>query len=126
MGKIICPKCGQEGYVATVIVKNRKYLYVMHKEDKKLVKHYIGPAGGYVAVNKIYGLNLTNLLDAKLEDAISSLLDRLEEEIEKGKDREKKLKQIWDLENLLELHMKRLKDYEAELVVPHEQKERAH
>ena len=114
MPKIICPRCGQEGYLVSSKVKGKKYLYVSHKEGKKTIKHYIGPADGYTAVNKLYNLNLTNIMEVDLEDVIASLLDRVEEELEDITNVDEKLKKIWDIENLLELHMKRLKDVEKE------------
>jgi hypothetical protein len=106
--KIICPRCGEEGYITAVTVKGKRYLYVMHKEDKKLVKHYIGPESGYTAVNKLYGLGISNLLDANLTDVLAAILERIEDDIKDEKDSQKKAKKIAEVERILKTNLKKI------------------
>jgi len=108
MTKIICPRCGEEGYLTAVVVKGKRYLYVLHKSDGKMVKHYIGPESGYTAVNKLYGLGISNLLDANLVDVLAAILSRIEDDIKNERDSEKKAKKIAEVERILKTHIKRI------------------
>jgi len=60
-------------------------------------------------------LRILSILSSRfLEDVISSLLERVEEDLEEITNVDEKLKKIWDIENMLEMHMKRLRDAEKE------------
>jgi hypothetical protein len=108
MPKVICPRCGEEGYLTAVTVKGKRYLYVLHKSDGKMVKHYIGPESGYTAVNKLYGFGISNLLDANLTDVLAAILERIEDDIKDGKDADRKAKKIAEVERILKTHMKKI------------------
>jgi len=106
--KIVCPRCGEEGYLTAVVVKGKRYLYVLHKSDGKMVKHYIGPERGYTAVNKLYGLGISNLLDANLVDVLASVLSRILNDLQDEKDADKKAKKIAEVERILKANMKKI------------------
>jgi hypothetical protein len=117
MPKVICPRCGEEGYLTAVTVKGKKYLYVLHKADGKMVKHYVGPAEGYVAVNKLYGLGISNLLDANLNDVLASILSRILDDIQDEKDNKKRAWKIAEVERILKANMKKISSLKRELKV---------
>jgi hypothetical protein len=107
--KIICPRCGEEGYLTAATVKGKKYLYVLHKTDGKMVKHYIGPESGYTAVNKLYGFGISNLLDANLTYVLASILERILDDIKDEKDADRKAKKIAEVERILKANMKKIR-----------------
>ena len=117
MPKIVCPRCGEEGYLTAVVVKGKRYLYVLHKSDGKMIKHYIGPESGYTAVNKLYGLGISNLLDANLNDVLASVLSRILDDIKNEKDSEKKAKKIAEVERILKANLKSIGKLKSELKV---------
>jgi hypothetical protein len=117
MTKIICPRCGEEGYLTSVTVKGKKYLYVLHKADGKMIKHYIGPESGYTAVNKLYGLGISNLLDANLNDVLASILSRILDDIQDEKDNGKRAKKIAEVERILKANIKKISSLKRELKV---------
>ena len=80
MGKVVCPRCGEEGYLVNRRVGNREYLYVDHQKPigteeitdasgKKMRRTkykrwscYLGPAEGYKVASKFQPFELKGLM----------------------------------------------------------------
>jgi hypothetical protein len=60
---VVCPRCGNLGYLEIMRVNNREYVRIVHIVGRKRVKHYIGAKDKYVYVEKLHKLDLTNLKD---------------------------------------------------------------
>jgi hypothetical protein len=106
MVKVICPRCGRQGYTEIHNVAGKKYLYVVHREGKKRTKCYIGPVEGYDHADRLLTLGLTNIQEIDyLEVSINALL-RFIVEIE-----EKRTKDLGEKQDALE----KLKRAEKEL-----------
>jgi hypothetical protein len=72
---VICPRCGQLGYLDVVRVKGREYYRIVHVISGKRVKHYIGARDAYIYVNKLHKLDLTNLLSQDISVLIRNAVD---------------------------------------------------
>ncbi len=85
---VICPRCGQEGYVEILRrPSERSYLYVTHivVEDgkKRRKKHYIGPVGGYENVEMFLDLGLRSFHEIDyLEIALKAVRRIVEKAVE--------------------------------------------
>ncbi len=74
--KIVCPKCGSPGSLIAYTSGGRTYYKVYH--SKKQI-HYIGPAEGYIYVNLIQDLNLSNPLDQNYQEVVLRVIARFRE-----------------------------------------------
>jgi hypothetical protein len=72
---VICPRCGQLGYLDTLRVNGREYYRVIHIIGGKRVKHYIGARDKYIYINKLHNLDLTNLLTQDISVLIRNAVD---------------------------------------------------
>jgi hypothetical protein len=72
---VICPRCGNLGYLDVMKVGNREYYRVIHIIGGKRVKHYIGARDNYIYVNKLHKLDLTNLLSQDISVLIRNAVD---------------------------------------------------
>jgi hypothetical protein len=63
MGKVMCPRCGETGYLESYEVAGRRYLRVVHGRGKSRKRCYIGPAGDYEHAELLLALGLTNVMD---------------------------------------------------------------
>ena len=72
---VICPRCGQLGYLDVMRVNGREYYRVVHVTQGKRIKHYIGARDAYVYVNKLHKLDLTNLLSQDISVLIRNAVD---------------------------------------------------
>jgi len=72
---VICPRCGQLGYLDVMRVNGREYYRVVHIIGGKRVKHYIGAKDKYIYVNKLHKLDLTNLLSQDISVLIKNAVD---------------------------------------------------
>jgi hypothetical protein len=63
MGKVMCPRCGEAGYLESYEVAGRRYLRVVHGRGKSRKRCYIGPAGDYEHAELLLALGLTNVMD---------------------------------------------------------------
>jgi len=73
----VCPKCGRSGSRIVRVISGRRYVYYRHynPETKGITYCYVGPADGYVRVEALHDLELTNIEDQDyIETAINSLL----------------------------------------------------
>jgi len=73
----VCPKCGRSGSRVVREIGGRRYVYYRHynPETKGVSYCYVGPADGYVRVEALHDLELTNIEDQDyVETAINSLL----------------------------------------------------
>jgi len=64
----VCPRCGAPyRRLEAKRVHGRVYLYAYHgKQGRRPILCYLGPAGGYVAVEQLFYLGLSNLEDIDL------------------------------------------------------------
>jgi hypothetical protein len=100
--KVLCPKCGEEGYYTVQRRGKRQYVYIVHKDHTC----YLGAYGEYVHVNKLHDLGLTNLLSNDYFQQIDSAIFRLLYPRKGEKDRRKELleflrKKVEEVENAL-------------------------
>jgi hypothetical protein len=72
---VICPRCGQLGYLDVMRVNGREYYRVIHVSGKRRIKHYIGAKDKYVYVDKLHKLDLTNLLSQDISVLIRNAVD---------------------------------------------------
>jgi phage gpG-like protein len=72
---VICPRCGQLGYLDVMRINGREYYRVIHNVGGKRVKHYIGARDAYIYVNKLHKLDLTNLLSQDISVLIRNAVD---------------------------------------------------
>jgi hypothetical protein len=73
---VICPRCGQLGYLDVMRVNGREYYRVIHVTPSgKRIKHYIGARDAYIYVNKLHKLDLTNLLSQDISVLIRNAVD---------------------------------------------------
>ncbi|PUA33349.1 MAG: hypothetical protein B7O98_02675 [Zestosphaera tikiterensis] len=73
----VCPKCGRSGSKVVREIGSRRYVYYRHynPETKGVSYCYVGPLDGYVRVEALHDLELTNIEDQDyIETAINSLL----------------------------------------------------
>ena len=63
MGKVVCPRCGEPGYLESYEVAGRRYLRVVHGRGKNRRRCYVGPAGDYEHAELLLALGLTNVMD---------------------------------------------------------------
>jgi len=73
----VCPKCGRSGSRVVREIGGRRYVYYRHysPETKGVTYCYVGPADGYVRVECMHNLDLTNVEEQDyVEIAINSLL----------------------------------------------------
>ena len=72
---VICPRCGQLGYLDVMRINGREYYRVIHVTSGKRIKHYIGARGNYIYVNKLHKLDLTNLLSQDISVLVRNAVD---------------------------------------------------
>ena len=73
---VICPRCGQLGYLDVMRINGREYYRIIHVTSSgKRIKHYIGARGNYIYVNKLHKLDLTNLLSQDISVLIRNAVD---------------------------------------------------
>jgi len=75
MGRVVCPRCGELGYLEKYIVADRAYLRVVHGRGKSRKRCYIGPAGNYEHAELLLALGLTNRMDVRYDEVAVSALD---------------------------------------------------
>jgi hypothetical protein len=83
MGKVVCPRCGELGYVERRVVRTsggewgkvKTYIYVVHGRGRDKRRCYIGPAEGYDYVEQHLALGLTNVMDVRYEEVAVSAID---------------------------------------------------
>jgi len=75
MGKVVCPRCGELGYLEKYSVADRAYLRVVHGRGKQRRKCYVGPAEGYEHAEVHLALGLTNRLDVRYEEVAVSAIE---------------------------------------------------
>ena len=72
---MVCPRCGELGYLEKYSVAGRTYLRVVHGRGKQRRRCYVGPAEGYEHAEVHLALGLTNRLDVRYEEVAVSALE---------------------------------------------------
>ena len=75
VGRVVCPRCGELGYLEKYIVAGRAYLRVVHGRGKNRRRCYVGPAEGYEHAEVHLALGLTNRMDVRYDEVAVSALD---------------------------------------------------
>jgi hypothetical protein len=75
MGRVVCPRCGELGYLEKYTVAGRTYLRVVHGRGKNRRRCYVGPAEGYEHAEAQLGLGLTNRIDVRYEEVALSAVE---------------------------------------------------
>ncbi|MCI4409366.1 MAG: hypothetical protein JHC26_09755 [Thermofilum sp.] len=113
MVKVVCPRCGQLGYLEKHNVAGNEYLYVVHGYGKKRQKCYIGPVESYSHAEWILSLGLTNIHDidyfAVAENALTRFIGNVK--LKRMKDDEEKIEAY----EKLKVAEKRLHEYLEEI-----------
>jgi len=90
----VCPRCGSFGYIAKKTVNGREYLYVRHEvrsgKSRKIRYCYIGPAEGYIHVDSLHQLELTNILEQDYLLTAIAAVEKAVLQIEKSVERSRK------------------------------------
>ncbi|RLI87149.1 MAG: hypothetical protein DRP01_02555 [Archaeoglobales archaeon] len=65
---IVCPRCGEKGYLVKKRVAGRWYWYVRHEEYRKgqrrsIRQCYLGPVDRYIYVERLNPLRLRGIVD---------------------------------------------------------------
>jgi hypothetical protein len=114
---VICPRCGEQGYLEKYTVAGRSYIRVVHGRGKSRKRCYVGPAEGYEHDEPHLSLGLTNKLDIRYDAvAVSALEHFLSEAQLKG---EEALERVRRLRAFLEEKLVELHKLEAELQQQH-------
>jgi len=93
----VCPKCGRSGSRVVREIGGRRYVYYRHynPETKGVSYCYVGPADGYVRVEALHDLELTNIEDQDyVEIAINSLLKAVRRAGDKSDDYDVALEEV--------------------------------
>jgi hypothetical protein len=113
MVKVVCPRCGQPGYIEKHSVAGNEYLYVVHGYGKKRTKCYIGPVDSYSHAEWMLSLGLTNIHDidylAVAENALIRFINNVK--LKRMKDDEGKV----EARDKLRMAEKKLREYLEEI-----------
>jgi hypothetical protein len=120
MGKVVCPRCGEPGYLERYEVAGRRYLRVVHGRGRNRRRCYIGPAEGYDYVEQHLALGLTNKLDVRYEEVALSALEHFLLEVQLARSRgeaevAEALGRVRELRSQLEARLAELRRLEGEL-----------
>ncbi|PUA32961.1 MAG: hypothetical protein B9J98_03495 [Candidatus Terraquivivens tikiterensis] len=106
MKEVRCPRCGKNvSSFGTKTINDRKYLFAYHGNRPC----YLGPYDSYVHAERLWGIGLSNVSDADLEDMLMEIFSRLLHKVRRAEG-EKKEKMVKELNEMLKQMHKKLQD----------------